>query len=94
MGHGGYPGEVSGYQAAVKADGTSVYRMCPLDIDDLVEPEMDFAKMPTRIERLQGDGTWRLVDFKADQSGYVRMMDTIRAKNPAVYRYEMSIPRR
>ena len=31
MGHGGYPGEVSEYQASVKPDGTSVYRMCPLD---------------------------------------------------------------
>ena len=31
MGHGGYPGEISGYQVAVKPDGTSVYRMCPLD---------------------------------------------------------------
>ncbi|MBE6398191.1 MAG: hypothetical protein E7046_14420, partial [Lentisphaerae bacterium] len=31
MGHGGYPGEVSGFQTAVKADGSTVYRMCPLD---------------------------------------------------------------
>ena len=69
------------------ADG-DVFVLDPLDIDDLVEPEMDFARVPTRIERLQGDGTWRSVDFRAEQSGFVRMMDTVRAKNPAIYRYE------
>ena len=69
------------------ADG-DVFVLDPLDIDDLVEPEMDFARVPTRIERLQGDGTWRSVDFRAEQSGFVRMSDTIRAKNPAIYRYE------
>ena len=68
------------------ADG-DVFVLDPLDLDDLVEPEMDFAKVPTRIERLQGDGTWRPVDFKMDPSGYVRLRDAIRAKNPAIYRY-------
>ena len=69
------------------ADG-DVFVLDPLDIDDLVEPEMEFAMMPVRIERLQGDGTWRSVDFTVEQTGYVRMRDTVRAKNPAVYRYE------
>ena len=68
------------------ADG-DVFVLDPLDIDDLVEPEMEFAKMPVRIERLQGDGTWRPVNFTVGQSGYVRLKDTARAKNPAVYRY-------
>lgn len=68
------------------ADG-DVFVLDPLDIDDLVDPEMEFARMPIRIERLQGDGTWRPVDFTVEQSGYVRMRDTARAKNPAVYRY-------
>ena len=31
MGHGGYPGTVTSWQLAVKPDGTSVYRMCPMD---------------------------------------------------------------
>ena len=31
MGHGGFPGSVTPWQLAVKPDGTSVYRMCPMD---------------------------------------------------------------
>lgn len=31
MGHGGFPGTPTPWQLTVKADGTSVYRMCPLD---------------------------------------------------------------
>ena len=31
MGHGGFPGSVTPWQLAVKRNGTSVYRMCPLD---------------------------------------------------------------
>ena len=31
MGHGGFPGSVTPWQLAVKDDGTSVYRMCPMD---------------------------------------------------------------
>lgn len=68
------------------ADG-NVFVLDPLDIDDLVEPEMEFAKVPARIERLQGDGKWRQVSFKVEQSGFVRLNDTVRAKTPAVYRY-------
>ena len=31
VGHGGYPGSVTPWQLAVKADGSQVYRMCPMD---------------------------------------------------------------
>ena len=31
MGHGGFPGTPTPWQLAVKPDGTSVYRMCPMD---------------------------------------------------------------
>ena len=31
MGHGGFPGEITPWQLVVKSDGTSVYRMCPMD---------------------------------------------------------------
>lgn len=75
-----------------EADG-DVFVLDPLDIDDLVEPEMDFAKVPDRIERLQCDGTWRPVGIQADRSGFVRLKDTVRAKNPAVYRYGAAMPR-
>ena len=68
------------------ADG-DVFVLDPLDIDDLIEPELEFAKVPARIERLQGDGKWRQVSFKVEQSGFVRLNDTVRAKTPAVYRY-------
>ena len=75
------------------ADG-DVFVLDPLDIDDLVEPEMEFAEVPACIERLQGDATWRPVGFQAEQSGFVRLKDTVRAKNPAVYRYGASAPSR
>ena len=31
MGHGGYPGTATPWQLAVKPNGESVYRMCPMD---------------------------------------------------------------
>ena len=31
MGHGGFPGKATPWQLSVKPDGSSVYRMCPLD---------------------------------------------------------------
>ncbi len=31
MGHGGFPGSITPWQLAVKPDGSSVYRMCPMD---------------------------------------------------------------
>ena len=31
MGHGGFPGTPTPWQLVVKADGTSIYRMCPMD---------------------------------------------------------------
>lgn len=67
------------------ADG-DVFVLDPLDIDDLIEPELDFAKVPVSIERLMGDGSWKPVEFRAEQTGYIRLCDIIRAKNPTVYR--------
>ena len=74
------------------ADG-DVFVLDPLDIDDLIEPELDFAKVPVSIERLMGDGSWKPVEFRAEQTGYVRLCDIIRAKNPTVYRYRIATQR-
>lgn len=74
------------------ADG-DVFVLDPLDIDDLIEPELDFAKVPVSIERLMGDGSWKPVEFRAEQTGYIRLCDIIRAKNPTVYRYRTATQR-
>ena len=74
------------------ADG-DVFVLDPLDIDDLIEPELDFAKVPVSIERLMGDGSWKPVEFRAEQTGYIRLCDIIRAKNPTVYRYRIATQR-
>lgn len=74
------------------ADG-DVFVLDPLDIDDLIEPELDFAKVPVSIERLMGDGSWKPVEFRTEQTGYVRICDIIRAKNPTVYRYRIATQR-
>lgn len=74
------------------ADG-DVFVLDPLDIDDLIEPELDFAKVPVSIERLMGDGSWKPVEFRAEQTGYIRLCDIIRAKNPTVYRYSAATQR-
>jgi len=74
------------------ADG-DVFVLDPLDIDDLIEPELDFAKVPVSIERLMGDGSWKPVEFRTEQTGYARICDIIRAKNPTVYRYSAATQR-
>ena len=68
------------------ADG-NVFVLDPLDIDDLVEPELAFAQAPAAIERLADDGTWKSVPFVTEATGFIRLKDTIRAKNPTVYRW-------
>ena len=69
------------------ADG-EVFVLDPLDIDDLVEPELAFGRPPVAIERLMGDGGWKRIPFAAEPTGYVRLKDAVRAKNPTVYRWK------
>ena len=69
------------------ADG-EVFVLDPLDIDDLVEPELAFARLPNAVERLSGDGVWKAVPFVVEPTGFVRLKDRIRAKNPTVYRWK------
>ena len=54
MGHGGYPGEVAGYQLSVKSNGKSVYRMCPLDprfLDYIAKSCRDMYEHPQSSNR-------------------------------------------
>jgi hypothetical protein len=62
MGHGGYPGSVTPWQLAVKSDGTSVYRMCPMDerfLSYISETCRTFAK--EKIDFFMIDDDTRLV---------------------------------
>ena len=62
MGHGGFPGECTPWQLAVKPDGTSRYRMCPLDprfLDYIAKSCRTFASL--RPDFFMVDDDTRLV---------------------------------
>ena len=57
-----------------------------LDIDGDMEPELQFDRMPTSIERMQGDGTWKLVRFEKTASGGCRLFSPILTQRAAIFR--------
>jgi len=68
------------------ADGR-VFVLDPVDVDDIVEPEMEFARSPVAVERLGGDGVWRPVAFSAGADGLVCLKTVVASKMPAIFRY-------
>lgn len=64
-----------------------VFVLDPVDVDDIVCPEMGFDHVPKSVERLGGDGVWRTVPFVVEPSGLVRLQTTVQPKTPAVFRY-------
>ena len=73
---------------AGEAAGDRVFVLDPVDIDDIVDPEMRFENAPTVIERLGGDGIWRMIPFAVEPSGFVRLRTIVNAKMPAIFRYK------
>ena len=67
--------------------GEDVFVLDPVDVDDIVHPEMGFDHVPKSIERLGGDGVWRTVPFVVEPSGLVRIQTTVQPKTPAVFRH-------
>ena len=64
-----------------------VFVLDPVDVDDIVCPEMGFDHVPKSVERLGGDGVWRTVPFVVEPSGLVRLQTTVQPKTPAVFRH-------
>ena len=81
----GCEGPVTCLSGTAGADG----RVVVLNImggDDDCRPELVFEKMPSSVERLQGDGTWRSVPFAALPGGVCRLETEVRPQRPAIFR--------
>ena len=66
--------------------GESVFVLDNLELDADDAPELAFDRVPAAIERLQGDGSWKSVDFTCDAQGVCTLKTTVRTQEPAVFR--------
>lgn len=67
-------------------EGDNIVVLNALDIDGDMEPELQFDRMPTSIERMQGDGTWKPVGFEKTPSGDCRLDSSILTQRAAIFR--------
>ena len=67
-------------------EGENIVVLNALDIDGDMEPELQFDRMPTSIERMQGDGTWKPVGFEKTPSGDCRLDSPILTQRAAIFR--------
>ena len=51
-------------------------------------PERMFEPAPSRIERLQGDGSWKPVAFARLEGGAVRLASPVLPQRPAIFRWK------
>ena len=75
-------------EAGTTEKGENVFVLNMLDVDGDEAPEMMFEKKPSRIERLQGNGSWRSVPFEATTEGGVRLASPILPQRPAIFRWQ------
>ena len=68
--------------------GDRVFVLNLLDIDADAAPEMAFNAMPTSIERLQGDGSWKPVQFSQIAGGGVKLASPALTQQPAIFRWK------
>ena len=73
-------------EAAITKDGENIVVLNALDIDGDMEPELKFEKMPTSIERMQGDGTWQIVRFERTPTGGCKLSSPILTQRAAIFR--------
>lgn len=71
-----------------KVEDDMVFVLNILDIDGDKAPEMMFDAMPSLIERLQGDGSWRQVHFSIMPNGTARLSSPVSPQNPAIFRWK------
>lgn len=67
--------------------GERVFVIDPVDVDDVVDPEMVFSTLPKSVERLGGDGVWRAVPLVSGPTGTVQLRTVVRSKMPGIFRY-------
>ena len=67
--------------------GEKVFVLNYLDLDGDDAPEMQFASEPSSIERLQGDGSWRRVEFRRTAAGVVQIESPVLTQRPAIFRW-------
>ena len=70
------------------ADGDKVFVLNMLDVDGDDAPEMMFESAPNSIERLQGDGTWKSVEFTRLEGGGVKIASPVLPQRPAIFRWK------
>ena len=70
------------------ADGDKVFVLNMLDVDGDDAPEMMFEGVPSSIERMQGDGTWKPVAFERTADGAVKIASPVLPQRPAIFRWK------
>ena len=81
------PGPVTCEAGTAVADG-NVFVLNMLDVDGDDAPEMMFETVPSVIERLQGDGSWKSVAFARVEGGVVRLASPVLPQRPAIFRWK------
>ena len=81
------PGPVTCEAGTAATDG-NVFVLNMLDVDGDDAPEMMLETAPSRIERLQGDGSWKPVAFARLEGGAVRLASPVLPQRPAIFRWK------
>ena len=70
-------------------EGEEIVVLNALDLDGDSEPELSFPCVPTKIERLCGDGGWESVAFESAPDGSaVKLHSPVAVQHPAIFRWE------
>ena len=70
------------------ADGDKVFVLNMLDVDGDDAPEMMFEGVPSSIERMLGDGSWKPVAFERTAAGTVKLASPVLPQRPAIFRWK------
>ena len=68
-------------------EGENIVVLNAIDLDGDETPELRFEKIPSAVERLQGDGTWEKVGFEKTGEGTVRIHSRVYVQQAAIFRY-------
>ena len=68
--------------------GERIVVLNALDIDGDETPELMFARFPSSVERLQGNGEWKPVRFERTADGGCRLFSPMTVQHPAIFRWK------
>lgn len=84
-------GPVTCLAGTTEKDGRIVVlNMLDLDGDDA--PELAFDRLPSKVERLRGNGTWENVKFTRTGGSAIRLATKVETQRPAIFRIEHAVP--